>query len=192
MWGIFAHVNLSRVLGQKGQLWPGSLTSSLIQNNFIIFFPQSPLSFPFKKNWVTHIPHGLLVTLTYLCSELCQQRRLKQVFKYTAHKFNLTSCSENAGQNNWTKSTHFEAAAPKNHSWKGRELPSNKNAPEPQLKCVSCTTPRGCTGWVLRKGGRLKALNLSFLSQLAFSSDPEREERGPCLIRRDDNLHPSQ
>lgn len=54
MWGIFAHVNLSRVLGQKGQLWPGSLTSSLIQNNFIIFFPQSPLSFPFKKNeWPT-------------------------------------------------------------------------------------------------------------------------------------------
>lgn len=49
MWGIFAHVNLSRVLGQKGQLWPRSLTSSLIQNNFIIFFPQSPLSFPFKK-----------------------------------------------------------------------------------------------------------------------------------------------
>lgn len=100
----------------------------------------------------------------------------------------------------WAKllSAHFEAAAAKKKSQlkgEGGSFLATKMHPSLAAEvCVSQNTSRMHRvgfgwGW---GGRRLKALDLSFLSQLAFSSDPWREERGPCLIRRDDNLHPSQ
>lgn len=167
---------------------------------FILFSQKAIFIFSLKI-LLTQTTCSPPVTLTYLSSKSRARRggrsRCSNTKHYsTTHKFNLTCWSANAGENNWAKSAHFEAAATKIRAERGgRELPSNKNAPELCGWSLCRATSRGCTRWVVLGGlggGRLKALNLPFLSQLAFSSDPEWEERGPCLIRRDDNLHPSQ
>lgn len=201
--GIFGQGDLSRFLEfkvGKDNCNAGAWPAASHKRTVYWFSPKSHLYFPLKT-LPSCTMHSLSVTLTYLCSRSCARRggwsRCSNTKHWsTAHKFNLTCWSANAGQNNWTKSVHFEAAATKITAERGgREggsFPATKMRPSLAAEaCVCRRAPRGCAGrfW---SGGRLTALNLSALSQLAFSPDPEREERGPCLIRRDDNLHPSQ
>lgn len=158
----------------------------------IIFFPKAIFIFLNKILTNSHSTHSLSVTVTHTSAHRAvPEEEVEAGVKTPPINFIRHTYHRMLGKRNEPGLRTLKLLLQKSQlkEEEGRELPSNKSAPK--LKGAWHAVPGGCTR-CLQRGGRLSALHLAFLSQLAFSSDPQREERDPCLIRRDDNPHPGQ